>query len=136
MKSRNILVALCVVVFATSLVAQRTTLRADIPFQFYVGDKVLPAGHYNVLQLNDSAMILQLSDTSVSRAFTTHSTQRDAVNGKPVMIFRQIGGTYFLSQVWKDSGSQGRELPVAKVQTQIAREGLRSAEVVVLMARK
>lgn len=136
MKTRTIFGVLCVMVVASCMIAQTTTLSADIPFQFYVGNKLLPAGHYNVTQMNESAMILHLNDTNIRRAFTTHSAQRDASDGRPVMVFRVIGSAHFLSQVWKDSGSQGRELPVAKLQIQIAREGLPSGDVVVLMARK
>ena len=136
MKARTIFGTVCLMVIATSLVAQTTMLRADIPFSFYVGNKVMPAGQYTVLQLNETATVLQLSDRSASKVFITHSAQRKEAITEPVMVFRHIGDLHFLSQIWNGDGNQGRELAPSKVQVQVARKGLPSSDTLILMARK
>ncbi len=136
MKARTILGALCIVAMTTFMAAQTTLLHADIPFQFYVGEKVMPAGHYTVVEVNQSALILRLEDTNISRAFVTYPAQRDEKSAKPVMTFRRIGDVHFLRQIWKDYGTSGRELPISKIQVQVAQQGLPPSEVVIAMGRK
>jgi hypothetical protein len=136
MKTRNIIVALGVVVFAASLFAQTTALRGDIPFQFYVGDKLMPAGHYTVSKVNDTAIRLHLDDSDINRATITFAAQRNAPATNPTMVFRHVGNLYFLSQIWDGNGVSGRQVPMSKVRSELAQKGYSSTDAIILLARK
>jgi hypothetical protein len=125
-----------VVVFATSLFAQTTALRGDIPFQFYVGDKLMPAGHYTLAKVNETAIRLHLDDSNLNRSVITIPAQRKAPATNPTMVFQHVGGLYFLSQVWDGDGVSGRQLRISKVRAEVAKNGARSTESIILMARK
>jgi hypothetical protein len=79
--------------------AQHTSLKADIPFAFQVGNKPMPAGEYWIQRANDQDRGLALT------------LAVDAKDGKsdPVLVFHKYGNSYFLSEIWTGE-SQGRQL--------------------------
>ena len=89
-------------------------VRADVPFDFTVGDKTLPAGKYSIgrTQRSDD-LVLSVADVRgrtkairlTSAAQTTHPKE------KASLIFHRYGNQYFLFQVWPANGNVGRQFP-------------------------
>ena len=105
------LMALLVLVGSVALAAQaqtsgRTRLIANVPFQFNVGEKTMPAGEYTVIQVNPSSdqAVLQLRSKDGSR---TVMIQTSNVTGKASesarLVFNRYGSQYFFSQAWTSS---------------------------------
>jgi hypothetical protein len=112
-KQIAIAVALLVAAIAAGqCYAQHTSLKADIPFAFQVGNKPMPAGEYWIQRANDQDRGLQLiRRTDSSRNALALTLAVDAKDGKsdPVLVFHKYGNSYFLSEIWTGE-SQGRQL--------------------------
>lgn len=103
----------------------RTELIADIPFQFNVGNKTLPAGEYIVTQVNPA------SDRPVLRVRSRdgHAVammQMNSVIGKRAesakLIFRRYDHHYFFVQAWVDGDNNGFEAPKSRAERTADRE--------------
>ena len=91
-------------------------VRANIPFDFTVGEKKLSAGEYSIGRTQPSVDIaISITDVDghtkairlTNAAVTTHPKK------KAYLVFHRYGDQYFLSQVWPAGGSIGREFPVS-----------------------
>jgi len=102
-------------------------LTVNIPFDFTVADKKLPAGKYSVgrAQVAEGDMIIQISsvagDETVTR-ITIPVIKRDAVK-EGLLIFRQYGDEYFLSEIWPAGGHTGRVLPRSRTERELEQKG-------------
>ena len=104
--------------------AQTGQLRLNIPFDFIVKGKTLPAGHYVVKRLgtiDDSVWTLESDQASAM--FLTNPVESPKVSHNPSLIFLKAGDQYSLQQIW-DGQHFGRELPRSNVkQTMVADNG-------------
>jgi hypothetical protein len=92
---------------------QEYQLRTNIPFNFTVGNKVLPAGHYTILPVRDDQIEVQSQDgqTAVLSAAYPHS---DPLLRNAVLVFNRYGDEYFLRQVDAGATSVNQNLPLSK----------------------
>ena len=114
----------------------RTTLIAQIPFAFHVGDATLPAGTYQVTSA--SAQVMRISDSSstVNLLFIpipVQKSDRSAQHAK--FVFNRYGSDYFLSEVWEDDAYTGHrlqrsgpEIVLAKTITPVRVEALTASQ--------
>ncbi len=84
--------------------AQAPALRANIPFQFTVEGKSLPAGQYEFIPSGNAETIRVVDQekglSSAALVVTRlgagiHTTPKDAH-----IVFDKVGDTYFLSELW------------------------------------
>jgi hypothetical protein len=106
----------------TNASAQSAMLMADVPFEFRVGNKVLPAGEYTLIGQGSSGAVLVRGEGPGAQTYTI--TQAcgggDAVKeGK--LVFHRAGNHYFLRQIWTPGYSQGREIGRSALEREIAR---------------
>ena len=100
-----------------------TKLDVNIPFDFQIGNKVLPAGEYSVKRLTQSSMLIRSADGQQSAIAVTPRTIRGGADEKAVqerLVFHRFGNQYFLAQVWMARGSEGRELNKSKAERRAA----------------
>lgn len=74
----------------------------NIPFQFHVGGKQLPAGNYvirSVSPTDGTAMEIQRADGRVVALFLAERSDMSSATGSDGLIFDQVGNNYFLSQI-------------------------------------
>jgi hypothetical protein len=123
---RNLITILSLVVMslmfnATSAPAQ-SFARADVPFAFNVGQKQLPAGTYEVKikGAGSDTLIIQNIESGESALSVAENEAPRSTEGK--LVFNHVGNEYFLSQVWRESGSQGKRLPISKRERGLTKE--------------
>lgn len=104
--------------------AQGQTLRLNVPFDFVVAGKTLPAGQYDVKRVSTADNITWAIDGDHSSIrFTTLRVESPKTPHAPSLVFLQGGGRYSLVQIWDEEHS-GRELPRSHVkQTLVADQG-------------
>ena len=145
-KQAYTMIALLVLVGSMAVAAQAQTsgrrqLIANIPFQFNVGNKTLPAGEYSVRQVNPDSdcgvLLLSSRDGNASALI-----QVDSVIGKAQetakLTFHRYGNKYFFAQAWIDGDNTGMQAPKSKAERAAESElaGLQSkTETVALRAR-
>ncbi len=94
-------------------------LKADIPFDFMVNGKQMPAGKYEVKSADiGNTIAVHSADRSkavVAQAATTDSRK----GGEPRLVFRRYGSQYFLAKVVSDT--QSIELSRTKAEREAAK---------------
>jgi len=113
------------VLAATPTFAQSgPAVTADIPFEFSVANRTLPAGEYTVKAGPNTASILVRNDKGkgavTALAQTTHSNGEAK---KAMLVFRRYGNQYFLARVIHADGSDGREIAMSKTEKQLIKGG-------------
>ena len=118
-----------------------TELRTNIPFEFNVGNKTMPAGEYTLRYTNPN------SDLKVMQLFSSHGNASVLVRtssithkepGDAKLIFNRYGEQYFLAQAWFQADRIGLQTPKSRNEKQIERELAAtrvSREVVAVTAR-
>ena len=123
-------IAMLVLLIATAVAVEAQTtsstkLVANIPFEFNVGDKTMPAGQYTIRQVNPSSdrPVLQITskDGSSSALAQTNSVRaRDAKQS--VLVFNRYGSQYFFSMAVIDGLPDAWQAPKSRGERGLAKE--------------
>ncbi len=97
---------------------------ADIPFEFSVGYKTMPAGKYSVRTVTTAgdALMIQSADGKSSAVRLSQATERAKNKSHARLVFHKYGERYFLAEVWNGAGRSGRELLKSQEERAIERE--------------
>jgi hypothetical protein len=100
----------------------RLRLSAEIPFEFTVGSKTLPAGSYTVRPVTENGEVLVISnrDQNISVLRLSSDTVKKH-NTKVCLVFHRYGGQSFLSEMWAGEAT-GKIFAKSKQQRAIERE--------------
>ena len=141
----GLLAAMTIMVAGVSANAQSLEYRltANIPFDFTVANKKLPAGKYWIRrgQSSNGDLLMQISSTDgQSNVYRlTIPVTRLNPNREGTLVFHRYGDDYFLFQVWPAGGNTGRALPQSRTERELARKAedngiaaLRTPDVVVI----
>jgi len=110
-------------------VAQTHQVRLNIPFDFMVKGKTLPAGHYIVRQGNLDDSVWTIEGDRGSAIFLTNPVESTPkVAHGPSLVFLRAGDQYALLRIW-DGGQAGRELLLTNVKQTMVAQGTQLIEV-------
>ncbi|MBN8733713.1 MAG: hypothetical protein J0L64_24475 [Acidobacteria bacterium] len=112
---RSVLTATLLAALASlSLPAQSVKLQATIPFDFHIGQALMPAGDYSVLQR--PGFLIVRGDYAHPKSAAAVVMQASAVPAasSSKLVFNRYGDDYFLASVWQEGASAGLMLPKAK----------------------
>jgi hypothetical protein len=113
----SVIATLSIAVFA----ALNNRITANVPFDFTVNGKTLPAGQYSVEPGNTpNVLVIRNWETKQSVGVIAQKLEVGA-GSKPQMIFRRYGNQNFLAQVI--GNTNGNELPKSKAEREAARAG-------------
>ncbi len=132
---RSVLFVLAVLMLATAARAQQIPVKADVPFDFVVGDRAYPAGEYTVKSALENSGILRLDNTQepMTRFIASNICENRAPSKNTKLVFRRMAGRYFLYQVWTEGSLTGREFPKSRIETELA-QNHETPEVVIVAA--
>ena len=100
-------------------------LRANIPFAFDAGNKILAAGDYKVQVVNPSSdhSVLQIASTDGKSSVMVKTTDIQGQSSeKAKLTFRRYGDQYFLAQIWMAAESSGLDTPRPKAEKSLRRQ--------------
>jgi hypothetical protein len=144
-KQAYTMIAMIVLVGSMAVAAQaqasgRSQLIANIPFQFNVGNKILPAGEYAITQVNpasDNAILQLRSKDGRASAMMQMASVIGKTREGAQLTFHRYGNQYFFAQAWVDS--TGLQAPKSRAERMNERElagtGVRT-ETVALTSRQ
>lgn len=120
-------VAIAAVLAVVPALAQTPTIiKADVPFDFSVGGKVLPAGEYTVTERTGSSAILVRSADSAESVFVLAMwSSKKAGDENTAMVFHRVDNHYYLSGIKVEGESFGRELVKSPAERETEGAGLR-----------
>ncbi len=126
MKNLTMLTLVVVLTMAAAVVSANgqmtsTLVTADIPFDFIVGDKTLPAGKYTVRSAASNGLRISSRDNESSAMRLSNLAVETSKKRNARMVFHRYGQQYFLAEVW--SGDHyGRQLVQSKKQRYLRHE--------------
>lgn len=132
---RSILFVLAAILIVPAARAQQNGVKANVPFDFIVGDRAYPAGEY-VLKaaLNTGGTIRMENVQEVSAVFvSSNSCENRTPSKESKLVFHRVAGRYFLYQIWTEGNLTGREFPMSRAEVELAKNH-EQPELVVLAA--
>jgi hypothetical protein len=113
----SIVIGLSVAGFA----ALSARVDANIPFDFMIGNKRLPAGKYLIQRgsTTGTSVIRGLENKKVATFMTIKGNQNSEQKTK--LIFHRYGDQYFLAQVWEGVNNTVVEIPKSKAERKAAK---------------
>jgi hypothetical protein len=132
-KSFSFILVAASLLLASGAKAQGLHVKADVPFDFTAGNTVYTAGSYDIEGGFGTGSVVKLdSGDKMNQGFIMPHARSSAEPAKKTMlVFRRVGDEYFLYQIWTEGNTTGRELPAPKRETQLARNGEKSDEIIV-----
>jgi hypothetical protein len=116
----GLFVALCPGLFSQQIVA----MHASIPFDFRMGDKLVPSGTY-LIQAKGSAITLREEGGHLVAASLMNIPESRVAAAAAVdtgeLVFKRYGDTYFLDKVWTADSTTGYSLPKTAQEKQLAK---------------
>jgi hypothetical protein len=116
-------------------------LVVNIPFDFTVKGKTLPAGDYIVSRTSttdEMSLTMKRKDGQGNAIVLTKSIRAEERQSESRLVFHRYGERYFLSQVWTSGDAMGRELYKTRqeqsLEIELAKNNTQS-ETISLMAR-
>ena len=135
------LTALIIAVTVSSSIAfaqaDRQTV-VNIPFNFTVGEKALPAGKY-VIRRNrkdsDAVWVIQNKQSGEAAILLTRPVQATETQEDAKFVFSKYDDLYFLSEFWVAGTNTGREINVSDRERALAKALAVAPQVHVLIDR-
>jgi hypothetical protein len=120
---RSILFVLAVILIVPAARAQQNGVKADVPFDFIVGDRAYPAGEYILRADLNSGGIVRIEN--VQELSVVFASSNSCENRKPPtetkLVFHRMAGRYFLYQVWTAGNLAGRQFPMSRSEVELAK---------------
>jgi hypothetical protein len=105
------LVSFATVGFAS---AQQRSVKADVPFDFTVGNKLVPAGTYTISAVWDGVIEIQNWDAHVALLSRTDPDNKQSKPAK--LVFTKYGDQYFLSEILCASVDMNMSVPASRAE--------------------
>ncbi|MDP2999862.1 MAG: hypothetical protein Q8N47_20425, partial [Bryobacterales bacterium] len=111
------------VLLAVPLAAQTRKLKADIPFEFTAGSKVMPAGEYSIVLRSDLSGVAQLvaTDAKESAFAMGYGIGGGNSQAESRLTFNKYGNQYFLAEVWTQGLSSGVGFQKSRTERELSR---------------
>ena len=118
LKGFTMLMAIVVIALASVVATAKANAQtsnkvvANIPFEFSVGYKTMPAGEYIVQTITSAndAVLVQSADGKSSALRLTEATTNKKNKSQARLVFHRYGERYFLAQMWVGDSNAGRQL--------------------------
>jgi hypothetical protein len=136
MPLKTMAVILGLVVFAGASAAQAQIIgriKSDIPFGFYVRDKLMPAGSYAITEMNPGSGMMEIrSDDGKSAAiFLTIGEQEKDTRTPSELIFHKYGDKVFLSEIVEQGEIDAAQVLKTKMEKRLEKAATRNEEVAI-----
>jgi hypothetical protein len=125
LKGFTMLVLVVGLAFVSAVVSangQSTAVRSNVPFEFIVGDRSLPAAQYTVKSIGSGGEVLAIDSRDANRSAMRMSSNltSNTKSETPRLIFHRYGNQYFLAEVW--TSESGKQLAKSKQERALQRE--------------
>jgi hypothetical protein len=96
-------------------------LKSDIPFSFYVRNRLMPAGDYTIAELNPGSGLMEIrsADGQSAAMFLTINKQEKDTGTPSELIFHKYGDKAFLSEIVEQGETDGAEVVKSKMEKRL-----------------
>ncbi len=141
MKQAKWLVVVSLVVLSGMAVAQligSSRIVAQVPFEFVVGNRIVPAGECDVRAITMDGRTLNIRNTGAKVGL--YSTTSEAESKEPApqyaLVFKHYGDLYFLSGIKLQGSKIAYQLPESKAEAEMRAQNVYATEETLLAALK
>lgn len=129
---RSAFLGLGLLLVATAAQAQEYGIKANIPFDFVVGDQRLPAGEYTVRNQGPvgQAILIRSDENNTAMFRLTQTCSSFKPSTKTKLVFHTVAGRYFLYQIWAKGDTSGREIRKSNAEVELAKNSDAKGELV------
>ncbi len=123
---------------ATQVALAQDSMVVNIPFEFVAGNATLPAGEYLVQspEFGPAVILINRAIPDASVALVTMPASARDPQSASKLVFNRYGERYFLSKIWKEGSSQGKQLSKSRREKELARSArLETKGEITLVAR-
>ncbi len=114
--------AIGMVASAPTALAQTTPVaKAEIPFDFLAGQRVMPAGTYEITH-SDNLLELRAIDQKTAEFLMVHAAYTVHTPSGSSLVFDRRGDKYFLRQIWTAGNHDGYECPKTRIEQKVEKE--------------
>jgi hypothetical protein len=129
------LIALLVGLAAASAQAQSTVAKANVPFDFVIGDTRLPAGEYTIVSgAPDVApeLLVFRDGRGRVREVTMAARMEPGTSRTARLVFHRYGSRHFLAEAWLVAGESGCQVRQGSQEKELAERGTGVPEAIIL----
>jgi hypothetical protein len=119
-----VIAALLATVFTSAQAQSDRLIAANVPFNFVIKDRALPAGEYvfALVQVGGSdAVKIQSADGHITAFVPTRTARLKGAQGEPKLVFNRYADQYFLSQVFGLEDSTTQQLATPRAEDRLAK---------------
>jgi hypothetical protein len=119
-------VLLWVVAGVPARAAVESTLEVNVPFAFRVGDTTFPPGPTLIERLsetNNSTWAVKSRDGNHAATFLTDEINAETPSNLDEVVFNEVGGKTFLSELWFEGENIGRQAVPSKLEEKLMAKG-------------
>ena len=115
---------LSLLLVAGSAIAQSGPVRSNIPFDFTVEGKTVPAGTYTIGHegYSPELLLLQSNDSKLQMIVGSNAAENQHGANKTKLVFNRYKDQYFLSEIWVQGATRGRQIPRSAREKELAKE--------------
>jgi hypothetical protein len=97
----------------------RQVIKAQVPFDFIVNGKILPAGECAIKAQGDGQTYLMVSGGGQSVLVVPKETESLTASADTKLVFHRYGDRYFLSSISREGNNRGYALPAGKAEKEL-----------------
>jgi len=116
MKNLKSLLFALTIFMVSPLFGQSTTMKANIPFNFTIDNRQMPAGDYEFRSIMESAVLIRSANGATERVTMTESVGGGIDYKSPSLEFEKRGDEYILSAAFFGHSNTGRQFARSKQQ--------------------
>jgi hypothetical protein len=96
-------------------------LKSNIPFSFYVRNRLMPAGDYTIAELNPGSGMMEIrsADGKLAAVFLTIGKQEKDTRTPSELIFHKYGDNVFLSEIVEQGEIDGAQVVKSKMEKRL-----------------
>lgn len=101
---------------ASAQLSHTVAITTQVPFEFAVGDRVIPAGNYIVQAANSASntLLIRHADTTLRLFSSTYVGETREAPETDELVFHKYGDRYFLSAIRLEGSRVVYEIPESK----------------------
>jgi hypothetical protein len=141
MKSAKWMLPVTLMLLSGLMAAQSLTsshIVAQVPFDFMVNNKIIPAGECTVQSADMDAWLLTIRNVAAKKSLFAPSS--DGEESKPadstVLVFNQYGNLYFLSEIRLEGSKRTYKLSESRAEAELRAQNAPASEQTLLASLK
>jgi hypothetical protein len=135
MKRFHLTFGLLAALAGLSLQAQNMILQGNVPFDFRLGETLMPAGDYQ-FKSTGPLLVAQEYQGRAAALMLTKAASRTVAPEAPVLVFHRYGDDYFFAGIWTPYSADGREVQPTAREKELAYRTSPSSTTVAAVQRK